>query len=167
MTKIFLKCKRPLGTLNHEPKDQQPGILTNTPENQLWVGNTKRLSVTFSQACLFLNSAISSHSANLIQSGKNTNAVRCEWTLRDHYINRFYIDVLSVKQINRKACSIIHKPFIHFLRSLIKVRSEWIIEKEPIEQKGLAFEHIMKMFYGHFAVNWIKEMIFLMCCLHL
>ena len=36
--------------LNPQPTDSQSGVLTTTPQSQLWVGNTEKLSVNFSHA---------------------------------------------------------------------------------------------------------------------
>ena len=36
--------------LNSQPTDSQSGILTTTPQRQLWVGDTEKPSVTFSYA---------------------------------------------------------------------------------------------------------------------
>ena len=40
--------------LNPKPTDSQSGVLTTTSQSQLWVGDTEKLSVTFSHAWLIL-----------------------------------------------------------------------------------------------------------------
>ena len=40
--------------LNSQPSDSQSGVLTITPESQLWVGDTEKLPVTFSHVWLIL-----------------------------------------------------------------------------------------------------------------
>ena len=37
-----------------KPRDSQSGVLTTTPQSQLWVGDAEKLSVTFSNAWLIL-----------------------------------------------------------------------------------------------------------------
>ena len=49
MTKIF-KMKKKTVTLNLPPTQQQPVILTITPQSQLWVRDMEKLSVAFSRA---------------------------------------------------------------------------------------------------------------------
>ena len=46
----FQKQKNP----TFEPTDSQSGVLTTTPQSQLWVGDTEKLSVTFSHTWLIL-----------------------------------------------------------------------------------------------------------------
>ena len=36
--------------LNSQPTDSQSGVITTTPQSQLWVGDTEKLPVTFSHA---------------------------------------------------------------------------------------------------------------------
>ena len=43
--------KQKILDLNSQPIDYQPGVMTITPKSQLWVGDTEKLSVTFS-GCL-------------------------------------------------------------------------------------------------------------------
>ena len=40
--------------LNPQPTDSQSGVITITPQSQLWVGDTEKLSLTFSHAWLVL-----------------------------------------------------------------------------------------------------------------
>ena len=40
--------------MNSQPTDSQSEVLTTTPQSQLWVGDTEKLSVTFSHAWLIL-----------------------------------------------------------------------------------------------------------------
>ena len=46
------KTKNPV--FESQPTDFQSGVLNTTPQGQLWVGNTEKLSVTFSHAWLIL-----------------------------------------------------------------------------------------------------------------
>ena len=48
------KKKQKLLYLNSLPTDYQSGVLTTTPQSQLWVGDTEKLSVVFSHAWLIL-----------------------------------------------------------------------------------------------------------------
>ena len=53
MRPFFQKSQKFL-YLNSLPTDSQSGVLTTTPQSQLWVGDTEKLSVTFSHAWLIL-----------------------------------------------------------------------------------------------------------------
>ena len=48
----FQKTKIPV--LNSQPTDSHQGVLTTTPQSQMWVGDTEKLSVTFIHAWLIL-----------------------------------------------------------------------------------------------------------------
>ena len=50
----FLSKNKKILYFNPQPTDSQPGVLTTTPQSQLWVGDTAKLSVTFSHAWLIL-----------------------------------------------------------------------------------------------------------------
>ena len=51
---VFVSKKQKLLYLNPQPIDSQSGVLTITPQRQLSVGDTEKLSVTFSYAWLIL-----------------------------------------------------------------------------------------------------------------
>ena len=72
----FLRNSRPRGIWTptyHQTTNQQSGVLTITPQRQLWVGDTENLAVAFSHAWLVRVQLNSSNSANLLQNRKNTN----------------------------------------------------------------------------------------------
>ena len=62
--------------LHSQPTDSESGVITITPQSQLSVGDTEKLSVTFSHASLILVEFTYFYyfinSANLIQNRKNT-----------------------------------------------------------------------------------------------
>ena len=51
---VFSKKSQKFLYLNSLPTDSQSGVLTTTPQSQLWVGDTEKLSVAFSHARLIL-----------------------------------------------------------------------------------------------------------------
>ena len=40
--------------MNYWPTDSQLGVITTTPQSQLWVGDTEKLSATFNHAWMTL-----------------------------------------------------------------------------------------------------------------